>query len=238
MQKKCRTILGESPSTFLSEKHIVQDLLGDLHQDRDHNDWAILSGAKPRFSESRLKSRSRASTSGDMKIDNGSNLSMKDFLTPQDPTEIRTVGYTSGHVRSITEADTFGPNHSLEVQMKRSGGLVPSSPNTDKNRLFVTEEERMQFMQSSKAMDVMEKAKTLQLSNNFISGLSNVDCRTKRNHWFESYQNRVKSKRNRKWAKSIEARRREVLQREVDSERESIEQFEANMRARSKFGGK
>ena len=230
-------MLSECPSAFLSEKHLVQNLLGDLHQDKDHNDWAILSGAKPRFSESRLKNRSGISTaSGRMGGERTDNLGMKDFLTPQDPTELRTVGYTSGHVRSVTEADTFGPSHSLEVQSKRSEGLVPRSPNTDKNRLFVTEDERAKFSLSSKAKDVIEKAQTLRLQHNF--GLHSTDCRTKRNHWFETYQSRIKNKYNRKQTQFEESRRREKIRREAEGERESIELFEAGMRARSKFGGR
>lgn len=56
----------------------------------------------------------------------------EDFLQPKSPTQQRNIGYNSGHVRTILNLDTFGPQHSSVVSDARKVGLLPMSPNTDR----------------------------------------------------------------------------------------------------------
>jgi hypothetical protein len=166
-----RTAPKESPSDFLNQKRVVQDLLGDMHKDKDENDLAILNGAVKRFSESRIKNRASSAN-----IE--TTYCGKDFLTPDDPIDERITGFSSGNRRSIMEFDTFGPNHSQKVKLKRSKKIVPLSPNTDRNRLLVTPDERKNFERSMNAPNA---------ESSFIS----KDTRARRNHWFETYQSRI-----------------------------------------------
>lgn len=56
----------------------------------------------------------------------------EDFVKPKNPVSDRQTGYNRGHVRSILEFDTFGPEHSAKVCQQREEGSVPSSPNSDR----------------------------------------------------------------------------------------------------------
>ena len=200
-----RTAPKESPSDFLSQKRIVQDLLCDMHKEKDEKDLAIITGVSKRFSESRLKSRERVGISSDIDSTN-EYVNGRDFLNPSDPVEQRNTGFSSGHVRSMMELDTFGPSHSMNVELKRSKGLIPQSPNIDKNRLLVLEQERLKF---EKSVDLMSKP----LKNDFVpddyferaashkdtrNGISNElsyifkDPRSRRTHWFETYESKIK----------------------------------------------
>merc|ERR1711916_33951 len=238
----------ECPSSFLQQKQIVEDLLGDLHQEKDDMDWAILNGDKPHFSVSRLKGRKKLRVSTANAASDGNNPRFrprecadenigKDFLDPHNPVQLRTVGYTSGHVRSITEADTYGPKHSMHVEMKRSKGLIPQSPNTDRNRHLVTNEERKQFANSKSARNITTKSMTvIRLENSKDTSLSSaVDARTRRNHWFETLRQKV---RDRKAAREKANERRVnaafiLIEKEEESKR--ICDFESKLRASAKF---
>lgn len=246
--RKCRE--DECPSAFLQQKQTVEDLLGDLHQEKDEKDWAILYGEKPRFTESRLKSREKlracttnaisdttGSFSSSKNIADGEEFTGKDFLDPFNPVKQRTVGYTSGHVRSITEADTYGPKHSMHVEIKRSEGLVPRSPNVDRNRLLVTDEERKQFTYSKTAKNFIAKSMTSAhlFHRENSSVLSIVDARTKRNHWFDTHRQKLKSRKDAK-ERAIERRvKAAITMREVEDEYKRIDEFEFKLRASSKF---
>ena len=63
----------------------------------------------------------------------------EDFLNPRAMTAPRSTGYNIGHIRSVLQLDTYGPNHSADVEKKRSVGLLPNSPNVDRNRDLRTE---------------------------------------------------------------------------------------------------
>lgn len=62
-----------------------------------------------------------------------------DFLMPRDLTHARKTGYNPGHIRSVLQLDTYGPAHSAEVERQRNEGLLPVSPNLDRNRDLRTE---------------------------------------------------------------------------------------------------
>lgn len=59
--------------------------------------------------------------------------SQQDFLQPKSLVEPRRTGYSRGHIRSILELDTFGPQHSERVNEERLAGTLPMSPNIDRN---------------------------------------------------------------------------------------------------------
>lgn len=244
--RKCRE--DECPSSFLQQKQVVEDLLGDLHQEKDEKDWAILSGNKPHFSWSRLKSQNRLRAfTADARPGEGNSLSRKfaddyrskgkDFLDPFNPFQQRTVGYTSGHVRSITEADTYGPMHSMHVEMKRTEGLVPRSPNTDRNRLLVTNEERKQFANSKSAKNIVAKSisATHLVSTKNKRFSSDVDARTKRNHWFDTFRQKMKSRKAAR--EKVNNRRMDATLslKEKEEERQRIYDFECKLRASAKY---
>ena len=54
---------------------------------------------------------------------------VEDFLQPKCPLRDRKTGYSAGHIRSVLELDTFGPNHSEFVEAMRMSGELPASPN-------------------------------------------------------------------------------------------------------------
>ena len=228
----------------------MEDLLGDLHQQKDDRDWAILSGDKPRFSESRLKSRNKLrAAEADLTSAKSNALSYaresafgeeligKDFLNPFNPIQQRTVGYTSGHVRSIHEADTFGPKHSMHVELKRSEGLVPQSPNTDRNRLLITNEERKQFVKSKIAKNVISKnIRSANLTyTKERSALSTLDARSKGNNWFNTYRQEIKSRKDER-ERAHQTRMNATLNmKEIEEEYKRMDDFESKLKASSKF---
>jgi hypothetical protein len=57
---------------------------------------------------------------------------VEDFLQPKNLTRTRVTGYSPGHIRSLLDLDTFGPNHSQKVQAGRRSGILPNSPNASR----------------------------------------------------------------------------------------------------------
>lgn len=170
-----------------------------MHKDKDEKDLAIVNGAVKRFSESRLKNRAQDTTVNNV-------YSGKDFLNPNDPIDERNTGYSSGHVRSIMEQDTFGPNHSMRVELKRLEGLIPPSRNSDRSRLLVTQDERKAFEKSNgyfgkvltpeaSSPELTRDKSEKKNGGNFVRtepSYISKDTRTRRNHWFDTYQSRLK----------------------------------------------
>jgi hypothetical protein len=60
--------------------------------------------------------------------------SIEDFIQPKDQVSPRSTGYSRGHIRSILELDTFGPQHSDRISESRSHNSLPLSPNLDRNK--------------------------------------------------------------------------------------------------------
>jgi hypothetical protein len=58
---------------------------------------------------------------------------IQDFVQPRVLTRERKTGYSPGHIRSVLELDTFGPNNGESVEARRQAGVLPSSPNYNKN---------------------------------------------------------------------------------------------------------
>ena len=114
-----RTNIGESTSDFFLQKHKVRNFLNSMHPYRDPHDQQRV------FTQSRIP----------LQRDNEELQSRpEDFLNPRSQTAPRRSGYNPGHIRSVLQLDTFGPEHSAEVELKRGVGLLPPSPNMDRNR--------------------------------------------------------------------------------------------------------
>mmetsp|Transcript_20362 Transcript_20362/g.37786 ORF Transcript_20362/g.37786 Transcript_20362/m.37786 type:complete len:331 (-) Transcript_20362:218-1210(-) len=107
-------------SRFNSSKHIVRNLLPDMHPVSDKKD---ICPPKFGYNFSKIK-RSEPEL----------RTSIEDFLQPKDQTHERKIGYNPGHIRTILQLDTFGPAHSEVVSEGRASGKLPMSPNLDRNR--------------------------------------------------------------------------------------------------------
>lgn len=119
----CSLLRGGDPdfnfSRFNSSKHTVRNLLPDMHPVSDKKD---ICPPKFGYNFSKIKRKEPEL-----------RTSIEDFLQPQDQTHERTIGYNPGHIRSILQMDTFGPGHSDVVNEARAIGLLPLSPNLDRN---------------------------------------------------------------------------------------------------------
>jgi hypothetical protein len=110
---------AESPSEYYLQKHLVRDLLGEMHMSRAPRDiQAPKRGHEPvknlKIKEPPSELRSK----------------VEDFLQPRDLTRKRVIGFSPGHIRSVLNLDTFGPNHSAKVENDRTAGALPQSPNS------------------------------------------------------------------------------------------------------------
>lgn len=116
-----RRLDTSSSSLYLDMVKKSTDLLNNMHALKDKD------GIIPKtFTYSRIESQQLSEHS----------LNHEDFVKPHDPLNIhRTTGYNSGHIRSILSLDTFGPQHSMSIEHKRSLGQLPESPNID--RFFI-----------------------------------------------------------------------------------------------------
>lgn len=114
-----KLFLPESPSEFYLQRHLVRDFLLDLHEHHAPRDVAT-----PKFPITKsLKEKPPPVELRSV---------IEDFLQPKNLTRRRVTGYSPGHIRSLLDLDTFGPNHSQKVEMKRSTGLLPMSPNASR----------------------------------------------------------------------------------------------------------
>jgi len=184
--------MNESPSEYLKQRQVVQNLFAGLHEERDDKDLAIATGAKKRHSESRLKLRSAPSAPD-------SNTTAQDFLTPGDPFDFRTTGFSAGHVRSMMHLDTYGPKDSVETELKRAEGAIPKSPNTNKNILILSNPERKTLAESGiRAVSPQSQVEREGLSTRDMHHIQQEasyllkNPRSRRLHWFESYQSKEK----------------------------------------------
>ena len=115
----CRTASATSCAKYASQKQAVRDLLTTLHPVSDPYDIS-----PPKFGYNFTK---RPRESQELRT------GLEDFLLPQSQTIPRQTGYSRGHIRTVLELDTFGPNHSDSVSEGRSLGSLPLSPNVDRN---------------------------------------------------------------------------------------------------------
>lgn len=114
-----RLFLPESPSEFYLQRHLVRDYLLDMHQFHAPHDIAT-----PQFPIT--KSLKEKPPPAELRT------FVEDFLQPKNLTRRRVTGYSPGHIRSLLDLDTFGPNHSQNVEKKRMTGLLPMSPNASR----------------------------------------------------------------------------------------------------------
>ena len=63
-----------------------------------------------------------------------SPTTLEDFLRPGELVSERKTGYNPGHIRSVLQLDTFGPEHSATVEYKRNEGKLPESSHLDRNK--------------------------------------------------------------------------------------------------------
>lgn len=106
----------ECTSDYFNQKHLIRDYLSTMHPYSDPDDRGRT------YTVSRLKSR-------EAQLD---PMEMGDFLQPEDPTRPRSTGYTHGHVRSMLHFDNFGPHSAERNRQAREVGLLPDSPNIDR----------------------------------------------------------------------------------------------------------
>ena len=106
----------ECTSDFFNQKHLIRDYLSTMHPYSDPDDRGRT------YTVSRLK----------LKQEQVDPLPMEDFLKPEDPTRPRSTGYTHGHVRSMLHFDSFGPHSAERNRQAREVGLLPDSPNVDR----------------------------------------------------------------------------------------------------------
>lgn len=118
-----KSLLPESPSEYYLQKHLVRDLLCDIHKNRAPHDIA-----NPKRGHEPVKNFKKKPVPVELQT------KIEDFLQPGDPTRRRQTGYSPGHIRSVLHLDTFGPNQAKAVDTQRKQGLLPISPNSaDKN---------------------------------------------------------------------------------------------------------
>mmetsp|Transcript_15662 Transcript_15662/g.16406 ORF Transcript_15662/g.16406 Transcript_15662/m.16406 type:complete len:322 (+) Transcript_15662:26-991(+) len=108
-----------SCSNYIEQKHLIRDLLPTMHPISDPRD---ISPPKFGYNFPRIPRENSELIS-----------SQQDFLQPRTLVESRRTGYSRGHIRSILELDTFGPQHSERVNEERLAGTLPMSPNVDRN---------------------------------------------------------------------------------------------------------
>jgi hypothetical protein len=106
----------ECTSDYFNQKHLIRDYLSTMHPYSDPDDRGRT------YTMPRLKS-------GEQHLD---PMEMGDFLQPEDPTRPRSVGYTHGHVRSMLHFDNFGPHSAERNRHAREVGMLPDSPNIDR----------------------------------------------------------------------------------------------------------
>jgi len=107
-------------SRFNNSKHEVRNLLPQMHPVSDVKD---ICPPKFGYNFSKIK-----------REEPELRTSIEDFIQPKDQTKNRSTGYNSGHIRTVLQLDTFGPNHSDSVSEGRMSGVLPLSPNYDRNK--------------------------------------------------------------------------------------------------------
>jgi len=115
-----RRFQPECTSDVFKLKHEVRHYLDTMHPYRDEQD-KYRTFTKSRLGDSDKRAPDSRGKHGD-------------FLNPRSSSGQRTTGYAPGHIRSVLQLDTYGPEHSREVENKRGAGLLPDSPNCDRNR--------------------------------------------------------------------------------------------------------
>jgi len=63
-------------------------------------------------------------------------MNLADFIEPQDPVRPRSTGYSAGHTRSLLGLDSFGPRMAERNRLAREVGMLPDSPNVDRERVL------------------------------------------------------------------------------------------------------
>lgn len=139
--------IGESTSDFFYQKHLIRDYLNTLHPlyDPDNIGGKKYTVSKIKFlkenenlaGESAVVSCRKMSNKDD-RLKTSQKVGLEDFVRPDDPlsTNFRNTGYSAGHIRSKLGLDTYGPASSNERAFDRATGLIPVSPNIDRERTF------------------------------------------------------------------------------------------------------
>jgi hypothetical protein len=100
---------------YMKQKHLTRHYLDTMHP-LEHP------------SQSRLPPKPKNITTA------ADDAPLTDFALPPGSQQARTTGFSSGHVRSMMQFDTFGPNDSDVKSALRSRGDIPPSPNVDHYR--------------------------------------------------------------------------------------------------------
>ena len=114
-----RRFTPECTSDVFKQYHNVRHYLDTMHPYRDPLD------KYRKFTHSRMKRTEDTPESP---------MTLEDFLRPGELTAERKTGYNPGHIRSVLQLDTFGPEHSAVVEGKRSAGKLPGSSHLDRNK--------------------------------------------------------------------------------------------------------
>ena len=234
----------ESTSDYFAQKHVVRNFLNDMHQP--------LKKTLPR----------RPVTTGDM---SPRGAGQKDFIDPKDPVNNRQVGYNKGHIRSLLDLDTYGPNNSREIMERREDGSLPASPNTD--RFSTTDPpspgsrtSSRGTLRSTSRSTVRSRTQrgdaggqTLGRKTNMFDALSekkvpvetlhemygeytsNLNPRTKGREWFSGYKNGKLTKVTNRRTRQQHADYRRKMQNEAESVAANLDDFEARLRTIKRF---
>lgn len=178
----------------------------------------------------------------------------EDFIQPSDPVNERKTGYNKGHIRSLLELDTYGPNQSIDVNAKRSDGSLPSSPNTDRfstgsptgSRASTRSRNTMQGSRASRQSSSKRKGNMfdqLQGKPDPVATLpevygvytSTINPRSKGRTWFHEYKSGKRDAKNRQEETKAYTDYRRQMEREADTTSNHLDEFEARLRTIKRF---
>ena len=161
----------ECTTDFFNQKHLIRNYLNSMHPYSDPQDRGRT------YSQSRLK-----------RVDKDlSPPPMGDFLQPEDMTRPRSTGYNSGHVRSMLKLDSYGPESAKRNRYAREVGLLPDSPNLDREKAIET------VSRSSSPLPLGEENRPESPSN---STVSTVEDPEEEERWRKRMQRRPHTTQN------------------------------------------
>lgn len=123
---------AESASCELKHRHIMKDLLGDMHQLKDAND---IDKSKT-FTRSILFEKQKKDNMSLKEYQFQTLKPIEDFIRPDDQFSPRLTGYEHGHIRSLLKLDVYGPAGSSVISKERELGTLPRSPNVDRHSVL------------------------------------------------------------------------------------------------------
>lgn len=238
-----RKVLENSCADFVKQKNMMRALC-DIHPISDPNDIA-----PPKFGYN--FSKKKLSTAG-------LRTSPEDFIQPYDPTHERKTGYSRGHIRSVLQLDTYGPNHSERVHSARRKKMVPAeSPNVDRNfsrpgtghasprshysdnfsatgKSEMSKSRSCNFIDSIKREDLSPEIVDV-LENPHITSKYSVDPHANSLRWYTNYIAQIEATKQTKMKKEMRKKKKERQRMEALENQNLIQQFELRLSSTKRF---